>query len=76
MTFIDIPLAKKEVWNSRSIAVALFGADMSADIKRTERWLAEKELDFPILTETNIVDEYGRDVKTLVAKQILKNARS
>lgn len=76
MTFIDIPLAKNEVWNSRSIAVALFGADMSADKKRTERWLAEKELNFPILTETNIVDEHGRDVKTLVTKQILKKARS
>ena len=71
MTFIDIPLAKKEVWNSRSISVALFGADMGADIKRTERWLAEKELNFPILTETNIVDEYGRAVKTLVTKHFL-----
>ena len=75
MTFIDIPLAKKEVWNSRSIAVALFGTDVSANIKRTERWLFEKELNFPILTETNIVDEYGRDVKTLVTEQIIKNGR-
>ena len=75
MTFIEIPLAKKEVWNSRSIAVALFGTDMSANIKKTERWLFEKNLNFPILTETNIADEYDRNVKTLVTKQIIKNAR-
>ena len=75
MTFIEIPLAKKEVWSSRSIAVALFGTDMSANIKKTERWLFEKNLNFPILTETNIADEYDRNVKTLVTKQIIKNAR-
>jgi sulfate adenylyltransferase subunit 2 len=75
MMFLDIPLAKKQVWNSRSIAVALFGNDTSADIKKTERWLVERELNFPILDEANIADEHGRNAKMLVTKQIIKNAR-
>ena len=75
MMFLDIPLAKKQVWNSRSIAVALFGNDTSADIKKTERWLVEREFNFPILDEANIADENGRNAKMLVTKQIIKNAR-
>jgi len=75
MTSLDILLAKNQVWNTRSIAVALFGTETSANMKKTERWLVEKELNFCILNEENIADEHERNAKVLVTKQIVRNSK-
>jgi len=75
MTSLDILLAKNQVWNTRSIAVALFGTETSANMKKTERWLVEKELNFRILNEENIADEHERNAKVLVTKQIVRNSK-
>ena len=75
MASLDILLAKNQAWNTRSIAVSLFGAETSSNMKKTERWLVEKELNFCILNEENIADEHERKPKVLVTKQIVRNSK-
>ena len=71
----DIPLAKNRVWNCRSISLELSSVITKTSLKKTERWLMENGLDFPILDEAKIKDEHGRSAKADVTRQIIEKAR-
>lgn len=71
----DLPFAKNKVWNCRSISMELLGVVTKTSLKKTERWLMENGLNFPLLDEAKITDERGRSAKVDVTRQIVKKAR-
>ena len=71
----DLPFAKNKVWNCRSISMELLGVVTKTSLKKTERWLIENGLNFPLLDEAKITDERGRSAKVDVTRQIVKKAR-
>ena len=71
----DISLARNKIWSSRTIASALFGSQTGASLKKTERWVVEKELNFSLLNKAKIVDEHERHAKVEVINQLTDKAR-
>jgi len=61
--------------DSRTLSRALFSAEDSAALKKTERWVADNNLAFTLLSEESLVDEHERAAKKQVTKQIMERAR-
>ncbi|MDA9194137.1 sulfate adenylyltransferase subunit CysD [Alphaproteobacteria bacterium] len=68
-------LAKNQVWNTRSISTEFYGSATPSNIKKSERWLSEKRLDFPLLKDTELKDEHDRKSKVIITEQIVQSAR-
>lgn len=64
------------VWTTRSFSLKLFGDDSKANLKRTERCIIDQKLNFDLLADENIQDEYGNSSKVMVLNHIFKNASS
>ena len=75
MNLDNMTHVKTKIWTTRSIARKLYGVDIPASIKNTERWLSEQGLNFPLLDETILVDEHQRSAKVKVTEHIIKKAR-
>ena len=67
--------AKNQIWTTRAIALELYGSDTPANMKKTERWLGEQGLNFPLLNEITLLDEHLRGAKVKVTKHIINTAR-
>ena len=59
------------VYTTKSIALFIFGSDDTATLKRAERWIVEKSLNFDCLNASNICDEHNRPVKKQVMAHII-----
>ena len=59
------------VYTTKSIANHIYGADDAAALKRAERWITEKSLNFDCLNVKNICDEHGRAAKKQVMAHII-----
>jgi sulfate adenylyltransferase subunit 2 len=66
---------KNQIWTTRAIALELYGSDTPANMKKTERWLGEQGLNFPLLNEITLLDEHLRAAKVKVTKHIINTAR-
>ena len=76
MLFTDIITDSPSiVWTTHTFAQRLWQKDDAAALKKTERWLSDQRLDFPILSEDNLVDEHDRPVKKLVLNFVLDTGR-
>lgn len=75
MNYDIIARDKTQIWTTRAIARELYGSDTPANIKKTERWLTEQGLSFPLLDETTLFDEHQRGAKVKVTEHIIKTAR-
>ena len=75
MNLDNITHDKTKIWTTRSFARKLYGMNIPASIKNTERWLGEQGLNFPLLDETTLVDEHQRSAKVKVTEYIIKKAR-
>ena len=64
-----------EFFNTKILSQHLWFSDSIAALKKTERWLKDVGLNFPLIVETNILDEHKRVAKNQVLKQITKKAR-
>jgi len=64
-----------KIWTTRGIARKFYGDDNPANIKKTERWLGEHNLNLPVLDETLVVDEHQRNAKVKVTKHVILTAR-
>ena len=62
-------------WTTRDIALSLINTEDEAGIKKAQRWIHEKGLDFEQLDENSVCDEHGRAAKQLVATQVIERAR-
>jgi len=58
-------------YSTKSIATHLYGADNAAALKRVERWIIEKSLNFDCLNLENICDEHNRPAKKQVMAHII-----
>ena len=58
-------------YSTKSIAKYLYGADDAAGLKRAERWIVEKSLNFDCLNAENIYDEHNRPAKKQVMAHII-----
>ena len=58
-------------YSTKSIANYLYGAGDAAGLKRAERWIAEKSLNFDCLNEESICDEHNRPAKKQVMAHII-----
>lgn len=59
------------VYSTKSIANHLYGVDDAAALKRAERWIVEKSLNFDCLNAENICDEHNRPAKKQVMAHII-----
>lgn len=59
------------VYSKKSIANHIYGADDAATLKRAERWIVEKSLNFDCLNAENICDEHNRSAKKQVMAHII-----
>ena len=64
-----------KVWTTRAFAQELCDSENSAAIKKAERWIAENQLDFTLLTESKIKDEHDRSATGNVLDHVLKVSR-
>ena len=62
-------------WTTRKIANKAFQADGAAELKKTERWIKEQNLDFTTLNENLVSDEHERRAKQQVITQVIDRAR-
>ena len=54
------------VYTTKSIASKIYGADNATALKRAERWITEKPLNFECPNADNIYDEHNRPAKKKV----------
>ena len=59
------------VYTTKSIASYIYGSDDKAALKRAERWIVEKSLNFDCLNAVNICDEHNRPAKKQVMAYII-----
>ena len=59
------------VYTTKSIASHIYGADDAAAIKRAERWITEKSLNFDCLNTKTLCDEHNRPAKKQVMAHII-----
>ena len=59
------------VYTTKSIASHISGADNAAALKRAERWIREKSLNFECLNIKNLCDEHGRPAKKQVMAHVI-----
>ena len=59
------------VYTTKSIASYIYGSDDKAALKRAERWIVEKSLNFDCLNAENICDEHNRPAKKQVIAHII-----
>lgn len=59
------------VYTTKSIASCIYGADDAAALKRAERWITEKSLNFECLNVENLCDEHGRAAKKQVMAHVI-----
>lgn len=59
------------VYSTKSIASHIYGTDDAAALKRAERWIVEKSLNFDCLSAENICDEHNRPAKKQVMAHII-----
>jgi sulfate adenylyltransferase subunit 2 len=62
-------------WTIRKIANKAFKSDGSAELKKTERWIQEQNLNFTTLNENTVSDEHERPAKQQVITQVIDVAR-
>ena len=62
-------------WTTREIANKAFKADGAAELKKTERWIQEQNIDFTTLNENIVSDEHERPAKQQVITQVIDRAR-
>ena len=60
------------VYTTKSIASYIYGSDDTAALKRAERWIIEKGLNFDCLNEANICDEHNRPAKKQIIAHIIE----
>ena len=58
-------------YSTKSIATHLYGTDDAATLKRAERWIVEKSLNFDCLNAENICDEHNRTAKKQLMAHII-----
>ena len=68
-------LQTNQCLSSRALSLKLWRTDDAAALKKTERWVAENQLDFPLLSHDSLKDEHDRPAKQLVTEQIIDRAR-
>ena len=71
----SIPFAENYVWTTRSFSNQVFGNASKSNIKKTERWISDKGLDFDLIIKKNLSDEYKREVKLKVVDQVVESSR-
>ena len=59
------------VYTTKSIASYIYGSNDKAALKRAERWIVEKSLNFDCLNEVNICDKHNRPAKKQVMAHII-----
>ena len=59
------------VYTTKSIASYIYGANDAAALKRAERWITAKSLNFDCLDAENICDEHNRPAKKQVMVHII-----
>ncbi|MDC6452837.1 sulfate adenylyltransferase subunit CysD [Alphaproteobacteria bacterium] len=59
------------VYTTKSIASYIYGSEDTAALKRAERWIVEKSLNFNCLKAVNISDEHNRPAKKQVMAHII-----
>ena len=64
------------VYTTKSIASHIYGAINSTILKRAERWIKKKSLNFNYLTAENICDEHNRQAKKQVITQVIKQHKT
>ena len=64
------------VYTTKSIASYIYGSDDKAALKRAERWIVEKSLNFDCLNASNICDEHNRSAKKQVMAHIIDQHRA
>ncbi len=74
-TAMPTNLTYNKVWTTRSISKEIFKYDTAAYIKRTERWINQRGLDFKIIQKNKLVDEHNRKANISITEEIISNAR-
>ena len=64
------------VYTTKSIASHIYRADNAAALKRAERWITEKSLNFECLNAENICDEHNRPAKKQVMAHIINEHKA
>ena len=64
------------VYTTKSIASHIYGIDNAAALKKAERWIAEKSLNFECLNVENLRDEHGRAAKKQVMAYVIKKQKA
>ncbi len=64
-----------KVWTTRSFSNHLWSSEEPSDLKRTERWLAKRLIDFTALEPSNLFDEHERPAVPSVVSCVLEQAR-
>lgn len=59
------------VYTTKSIASHIYGSGDKASLKRAERWIIEKSLNFDCLNAINICDEHNRKAKKQIMAHII-----
>ena len=59
------------VYTAKLLASYIYGADDAAALKRAERWITEKSLNFDCLNAENICDEHNRPAKKQVMAHVI-----
>ena len=63
-------------YSTKSIANHLYGADDAAGLKRAERWIVEKSLNFDYLSAESICDEHNRPAKNQIMAHIIDHHKA
>ena len=58
------------LYTTKSIASHMYGSVSSSALKRAERWIVEKSINFDCLNVENIFDEHNRPAKIQVMKHL------
>ena len=58
------------VYTTKSIASYVYGSDDEASLKKAEKWIIQKSLNFDCLNVVNICDEHNRPAKKQIITHI------
>ena len=64
------------VYTTKSIASYIYGANHAAALKRAERWIVERALNFDCLNVEKVYDEHNRPAKKQVMLQIINQHKA
>ncbi|MGI1671146.1 MAG: sulfate adenylyltransferase subunit CysD [Neptuniibacter sp.] len=66
---------ESKIWTTRSFSRYLWASEEPSDLKKTERWLAKHQINFPAIKPSNLVDEHHRPAKSSVISRLIELGR-